>query len=82
MKSHKIFSFRPASNSLEETSEWDINHKKTQNSQSPDRNIRNQSIQKVMYTHVTDAFVGCKYQRRRRQDPAAESNKESDQKSG
>ena len=32
--------------------------------------------------NVTDAFVGCKYQRRRRQDPAAESNKESDQKSG
>jgi hypothetical protein len=35
--------------------------------------------------NVTDAFVGCQYQRRRRQDPAkgaAEANKESDQKSG
>jgi hypothetical protein len=40
--------------------------------------------------YVTDAFVGCQYQRRRRQDPAcqdpaqgaAEASKESDQKSG
>jgi hypothetical protein len=35
--------------------------------------------------NVTDAFVGCQYQRRRRQDPAqgaAKASKESDQKSG